>query len=351
MDAHKQQGAALITVIIMVTVVLAILATMFHQHGVDIAKTSKILQSERAALLALSGESWAISVLKQDELETPNIDSFDDIWAFDLPPLPVEGGTLTGTISDAQSKWNINNLQGYTASTLTALNSAVSTGNSDPAILQRLAASQEQSLDPRHIATLIDWLDGDDIPLAGGAEENEYLLQKPSYRPGNTRFTSHDELHLLLDFRPELLVALTPLTSTLPETTPINVNTASAAVLQSLHPDISELVAENLISARTAAPWQSLDEFSDALDVELRPSTNGDILRQIQTPPNGVSIAGFTPIGIHSRYFMLNIAVQMGTNIVELDALIRRNSATDVVVLARTLRYVANTIPKPDTDE
>lgn len=350
MNSHKQQGAALITVMIMVTVVIAVLASMFHQHGIDVAKSTKILHSERAALLALSGESWAISILKQDERESQGTDTLQDIWAFGLPPLPVEGGLLTGTMTDLQSLWNVNNLQPYTSAILNTINTS-SNGNSDPAILARLGTSLEVLIEPRHTASIIDWLDSDNTPLPSGGEENEYLLENPAYRPGNTLFSSIDELSLVLGLPPEILAVIGPHITALPATTPINVNTASKEVLQSLHEDISDFVADNLLEAREIQPWNSLEEFSDALDLELRPITAGDIKRQIEIPPAGASIPNFEPISINSNYFLLSIAVELGSNIVELDSLIRRNSATDVVVLARTLRYVANTIPIIETDE
>ena len=350
MNSHKQHGAALITVMIMVTVVIAVLASMFHEHGVDVAKSTKILHSERAALLALSGESLAIDMLKRDEREQAGVDTLDDIWALQLPAIPLEEANLLVTLSDLQSKWNINNLQRYKPATINAIRAA-STGNSDLSILERLGATQDTLIDQSHIAAIIDWLDSDDIPLPSGGEENEYLLEEPAYRPSNTLLTGLDELSLILALSPELRATISPFITALPEPTPINVNTASKEVLQSLHADINEAIAENLIETRTETPWQTMGEFSDALDIELNPINPGDVLSQINTQPASANIPGFTPVSINSRYFMLNIAVQLGTNMVELESLIRRNNATDVVVLARTLRYVANTLANTEADE
>jgi len=131
----------------------------------------------------------------------------------------------------------------------------------------------------------------------------------------------------------------------------VNVNTASKAVLQALHADIDETVAENLIAIRDELPWQDLSEFGEALDTELLLETPGDGLRLLQAAPDGVNIPRFAPVSVNSQYFLLNVAVQLGTNIVELASLIHRNNANDVVVLARTLRYAPNAAPIKDDDE
>lgn len=335
---HKQAGAALIVVMVLLTIVIGLLATLFYQHGVDITRVGRILNSERAALLTLSGESWAIQVLKDDD---SSVDSLEDDWAISMPAMPVEGGSLGGLLTDLQGRFNLNNLQRYSGQPLQASN-----GNSDIAILTRLAGLAEQTFPPARLAALLDWLDNNDTALPDGAEADVYLLQDPPYRPANSLLIDPQELNLVAGYEPALVQALQPWVVTLPVATPVNVNTASAEVLQSLHEDINADVAQALVEARTQDPWSSLQDFSQTLDAALNDEQPGAALQRIQTLPEEIKIKNFRPVTVNSQFFQLTVQVQLGDSQIVMQSLLHRHDANDVRVLQRTLRYV----PQVETD-
>ena len=43
-------------------------------------------------------------------VEAPPTDHLDEIWAQELPGLPIDGGDVWGKIEDMQGRFNVNNL-------------------------------------------------------------------------------------------------------------------------------------------------------------------------------------------------------------------------------------------------
>ena len=113
--AKKQRGVALLAAMILVLAVTMILSNIFYRHQIEVSQAMASLHSDQALLIALSGEGWAMELLAEDPTGgQPNqSDHYGEIWAQALPLLPVEGGTLTGCISDLQSKINVNNFRFY----------------------------------------------------------------------------------------------------------------------------------------------------------------------------------------------------------------------------------------------
>ena len=377
LNKRSQRGAALITVMLMSIIVIAILANIFYRHGIDVARAAKTMHGEQAALLALSGESWAIQVLKDDETDNPGVDHLQENWAYGLPLLPVEGGSLTGHLEDLQGRININALGLYDSSgkvsTATTNATSVPYKNSYYGLFLQLIDTLQIDMYPSQIAAITDWLDTNDVPLSGGAEDNEYLLKEAPYRAANQSIQDLEELLLIEGMTPELFAYLSPYINALPMAnnvtpTTINVNTASQAVLQSLHPDIDETVAESLILTREESPWETVDSFYESVGIELSLDNAVTDARTMLSVTNTTSTTqsgnqndnsgggGATQttstslISVNTNYFLLTVAVQLGTNTVQLQSVLRRRSANDVVVLSRTLRYLPNTVA-PTTEE
>ena len=89
-----------------------ILSNIFYRHQIDLSQASRFLHNDQALLIAISGEGWATELLFED-IKDNNIDHYGEIWAQALPLLPVEGGTLTGCLSDLQGAFNINSFKYY----------------------------------------------------------------------------------------------------------------------------------------------------------------------------------------------------------------------------------------------
>ena len=119
-------------------------------------------------------------------------------------------------------------------------------------------------LDLEPIQAILDWVDADsETRYPNGAEDEHYTgLEKP-YRTGNGPFATVRELLLVRGISLEVYEKLSPYLVALPQQTPININTASADLLMSIHPMIDRTTAELLIDARKVQAFQSVKAFAE----------------------------------------------------------------------------------------
>jgi len=243
-----QHGVALITALLVVALATLTAVAMTTRQQLDIRRTANVLNGEQAYLYALGAESWVKRILLRDAKHN-RIDSFKDVWAMPLPPLPIPGGTVDGQIEDLQGRFNLNNL--------------VEKGQAsveDMRFFERLLRILE--LPPQLAQVVVDWIDNDlEAQMPDGAEDNTYLTKTPAYRTSNTLFSSPSEIRLLAGFDNDSYQKLLPYISTLPTRTPINVNTAPLPVLMALAQGLSETDASILIADREKKPFESTENF------------------------------------------------------------------------------------------
>lgn len=112
------------------------------------------------------------------------------------------------------------------------------------------------------LPAILDWIDADsETRYPNGAEDEYYTGLTPAYRAANRPLASARELMLIRGVDEEIYRRLVPYITTMQRTLSINVNTASADVLQSLSPLIDDSTAEMLINARKVRPFETIDEF------------------------------------------------------------------------------------------
>src|SRR6185295_10760760 len=71
-------------------------------------------------------------------------------------------------------------------------------------------------------------------------------------------------------FTPEAIARLAPYVSALPESTPVNVNSAPAEVLHALIPGLDEGAARAIVEERSRKPFDSVDAFRAKLPQSVR---------------------------------------------------------------------------------
>ncbi len=227
----KQEGAALITTLLIVALITITVTAMTSRQVLSIQRASNRQVLGQLKGLLGAGENFAIAVLNRDrkEGERNNSDSTEDFWAESLPPVPVDGATVEGCVIDLQGKFNLNNL----------VNDEGTTEQLEFESLQRLLTAL--SINSDFAESILDWIDPNaDATGVEGAEDDFYTGQTPPYRAANGPMASPTELLLVKGFRVtdegglDNYDVLLPHISTVPYGTSINVNTASAAVLASL---------------------------------------------------------------------------------------------------------------------
>ena len=305
-DRNTQHGAALITAILITALVTITAAAMATRQQLDIRRTGNLVNGDQAWLYSLGMEAWAIQILARDRADNAE-DHLGEDWATVITPIEVDGGALAGRIVDQQGLFNLNGL--------------VQRGRVNNKQLQRyLNLLRTLDLDPGLAAALIDWMDRDPDPgIPDGAEDQEYLGLTPAYRAANAPLTSPAELAHIKGYGPEVLAALLPLVSALPEPASLNINTAPAAVLLSLSDKMTPADAESLVAARA----ESEDGF---------PSI-GEFLQRDELAGTGVDPAG---LSLASNYFLVESTVQFGSRSQRLFSLLRRDDTGKSVVLTRS---------------
>jgi len=244
-----QQGVALVTALLVVSLATVAAIAMATRLQVDMRRTGNLLHGEQAYAYALAAESWAQVILLRDS-EDSEYDYLGEDWATALPPIAVEGGFVSGNIIDLQGRFNVNNL----------INEEGKPVESQLAYFKRLLAVLK--LDETIAPALLDWIDSDiDATFPDGAEDDTYLLAEPPYRAANRPLVSISELRLVKGFTPEVIAILEPHVTALPEATVINVNTATAEVLEALHAELNNSGAGQLIADRGEDGYSDPETF------------------------------------------------------------------------------------------
>lgn len=290
----RQHGVALITALLVVALAVVAATAMATRLQVDVRRTANLLHGEQAYAYATAAESWAQVILHKDVKES-TIDALDEEWATALPPIAVEGGVVTGRITDLQGHFNVNSL----------LSSAGAPNQVNIEYFKRLLEVLE--LDPALIPPLLDWIDEDvNATFPGGAEDDAYLLMDPPYRAANHRLTDVSELLLVQGYTAEVVARLSPHVIALPaDDANINVNTATPQVLQALHVELAPDAVQRLLDARTKTP------FADS----------GSFLAHDALAGLGINVA----LGVSSQWFGVDIEVRVGSGRARIRSLLRRD--------------------------
>lgn len=302
------RGVALITALLITALAGSVAAGLSWDNALDVRRTMVMLYRDQAIQVAVGSEGWVRSILRDDQAESQN-DHLGEIWATEIPALPIDSesvqGTIYGKIEDLQGRFNINNL-------------IDGSGEVDqPSYEQYERLLTAIGIDPRLAGITVDWLDADQVEtIPNGAEDPLYTGLAPAYRTANQRIANVTELAALDGMDRASYELLLPHVTALPERTPINVNTATLAVLQSLGPNITVGDAEGLIAMREEGGFVDFaNVFAPLIDPNLQPW-----------------------ISETTSYFQLKAVVQIDTVRISLFTVLHRDAGSpDVTPILRSL--------------
>ncbi|MCT2533213.1 type II secretion system minor pseudopilin GspK [SAR92 clade bacterium H231] len=327
----RQTGVALLAALILMLALVITMGNIFYRHQIDVSQATGARHTDQAILLAISGENWAKQLLS-DSSDDRGVDHFEEDWAQAMPMLPVEGGTLTGCLSDLQGRINLNNFSGYTSQTLKAEMGADTSGYAR--VWEALLVSLEIVADPSRSATIIDWLDPDsELINSWGAEQIDYDGYTPPRVPANGLITDTTELAAIGSYQVAEVQRLLPWISALPRVTPININTASTQLLTALGGSMG-LEFEQMVSEQR--PFSSVDAFHQFIAERTQLALP---LVKTRWP--------VTVVGVNSNYFELYLEVTLGEARIEVKSIMDRAGLTEPVILAREITMVPARLPKP----
>lgn len=298
----RSRGVALITAMMIAALATIVAANLAWDNALDVRRTMVLLTRDQAMQVALGAESWMINILHQD-LEDSQTDHLGEIWAGNLPGLPIEGGEVFGAVEDLQGRFNVNNLVDG--------NGAINQESLEQ--FQRLLDAL--GLDRRIAGIAADWIDSDiDASFPDGAEDSIYSSMIPPYRTANQPLSSASEFAALEGMDKQILDVLKPHITALPGRTTLNVNTATPAMLQSLDENMTVSDVEGLVAEREGGGFNDIQTSFLSL-------VTPDVLNSLDDS---------------TRFFQLKVVVQIDTVRVTLYSVLQRGPQGDVTPILRT---------------
>jgi len=316
---RQQRGIAMLTALLVVALATIIAVNITERQQYDIRRLGNILYSQQAYYYALGGESWARGILYKDGKSSShkNTDNLFEDWAQPLPVTIIEGGTISGQITDLSGLFNINNL--FLLDPKDPLQ--VTRQKQQIEMFNRLL--QVLEINVPLTQAIIDWIDQDaDISFPDGAEDQTYQQKTPPYRSSNRLMSSPTELLLVEGFTAEIYAKLQPFVTALPESTTVNINTASAEVIAALSSQLDLKKATEIVEDRGTV-FNNNKEFKD--QTESYASDKGKY--QLEIEPL---------IGVSSQYFKVKALVQIDTVSSNLHSVLKRNSNGSIETISRS---------------
>ena len=305
------RGVALITAMLITALTGSVAAGLAWDNAMDVRRTMVMLYRDQAIQVAVGSEGWVASILKQDGIDggPGSADHLDEIWATEIPALPIDSeavqGQIWGEIEDLTGRFNVNNL-------------VDTNGEFVPKYVdQYRRLLQALGLDERLVDATVDWLDTDQAErLPDGAEDPMYSSLIPAYRTADRRISNVTELAAVNGMDRASFEILLPHVTALPDTTPLNVNTATAAVLMSLNDNIDLGTADGLVELRQDGGFV---DYRAVFDPIVHPDLQQDYAES-------------------SDYFQLKAVVQIDTVRITLFTVFRRDpSSREVAPILRRL--------------
>ena len=244
---RRNRGVALITAMLITALASMVAANLAWDNALDVRRTYVLLARDQAINVALGAESWVVSILHQDQQDSQT-DHLGEIWATELPGLPIDNGEVFGSVEDLQGRFNINNL-------------VDNEGRIEEESLEQFRRLLNAiGIDPRFAGIAADWIDSNvEASFPDGAEDSIYTGMIPPYRTANQTLTSVSELAAIEGMDRDVFRALEPHIVALPGRTGINVNTATPAVLQSLDENMTAADVEGLVLEREGAGFSDIE--------------------------------------------------------------------------------------------
>ena len=292
---------ALISVLLIVAVLTAVIYQLLGRHSLSVAQSQNALGFDQALSYALGAEALARQALYLDfSEEGPGIDTLQEPWARHIPPFDIdERGFLEIQARDLNRCFNLN---------------ALADEDNHEQHLKRFKTLLNSLGIPDAIADAArDWVDADEAVYGFGAEDSEYLLREPAYRPPNAPLAHISELRLLAGMEPEYLDVLAEHVCVLPvRALEINVNTATLPVFNALaaNPNLDPAALQTL--ARPDREFAEVGEF-------------------VAEYPDLAAAAEV--LGVTSAYFEVQVRARVGEGTAMLTSLLHRHPETGVISL------------------
>lgn len=258
-----EAGAALVTVLVLLAVMAVLATALVEAARFSLARLHNQEQMSQARWYLFGAERVA-AARAGEAIRALEGGGADFLWQGFEASYPIDGGAVSLTVRDGSNCFNLNSLitgddEGGTAS--------------NPAAQVEFLAIIEQSgaqvFNAEGLAAaLTDYLDTDQIPLPGGAED-EPGAAPDRYRTANVLIGDVSELLAVRGFTPDIVARLAPFVCVRPRAavSMVNINSLQAQDAPFLTAmfggALSLQAAQALIAARPLGGWRDVETFFD----------------------------------------------------------------------------------------
>ena len=263
LPAIRQRGVAVVTALLLTTLAVSIVASLFWQQQVQVRSMENQRLHFQTRWILRGGLDLVRLVLRQDKINSPRLTLADGIWATPLAETRLDqfverervqnesfDATIAGQTYDAQSRYNLANLAGgrfpipaQVAVFQRLLQNLQLNSSLAQAVAEQVARSQLAGSPPQGVPTGAQ-------PVAGGGQPMELVRV--------------EDLLAVSGFTQEAVEKLRDFVIVLPNQAKVNVNTAPAEVLSALT-DLSLSEAQSLVLARKRTVFLDIGNFKGYL--------------------------------------------------------------------------------------
>ncbi|NML60268.1 type II secretion system minor pseudopilin GspK [Massilia sp. RP-1-19] len=314
MRLDKQRGVAVITALLLCTLAVSIVASLFWQQQVQVRSMENQRLQLQTKWILRGALDWARLVLQTAGQQSNGITTLNDVWNTPLAETRldqyiererVEGevfdATLSGRVIDASSRYNLRHL---------------SEGRGPNTKHEEIYANLLRilQLDPALAKRTADYIRSTEAVGPAPLGQN----QPPAPKSLPVAIKRVEDLLAIPGYTPEIVAKLREFVIVLPNTaagnkTGVNVNTAPPEVLAAVIENFTLAEAQALAASRKQAYFRTMEEFTARL--------------------NGKTLIDAPTLTVGSEFFLVQSRIRLDRANLDSEALVERQPAGQTTVL------------------
>lgn len=345
MNRHHQKGVAVVTALLLTTLAITIVASLFWQQQVQVRSIENQRFQLQKKWVLRGALDWARLILREDlRTSRDKVDHLGEPWAVTLGETHldqyVENGkgdtddseaSLSGQITDAQSRFNLNNLASGGVPNLNEIavfSRLLANLRMEPSLAKNVASMIATTQSPADLVGVESGTASGGSGVSGPATSGTPSVGAPTTPVDSEksasvavnpevqflRFSQTDDLLAVTGFTSEMVARLKDFVAVLPFKTSINLNTTSKEVLAA-RLNISLSDAALIIVGRDRAYFYGLPDFKTRFPGKIGAYEND--------------------ISFSSKYFFVNGKVKLSRSALEVNALLERTEVATKVLWVR----------------
>jgi len=257
---RRQRGAAVVTALLIVTLAVVVVSGLLWRQQVQIRSIENQRLVAQATWVEHGALDWARLILRDDQRRTGPVDRLGEPWSVPIAETRLsdflgaglrtdtagEASFLSGAIQDAQARFNLTNLVATTA-----------TSNGGMAV----------TIDPNALAAYRRLLQTVGLNPALAEPTARYIAgaMRTSGSQAPRPLDDASGLLAIPGYTPDMVQALDPYVTVLPENTKVNANTADPEVLSAMFDNFPIDRARELVRQRDQAWFPNVGDVQNRL--------------------------------------------------------------------------------------